>query len=415
MATMIIFNLSHAQLTTLLEYAPLKYGHPRVMHDILLVETLLYNDPLQLRMAIIHLLRDHGFKDSELSTLEVELDRGVQEAHYQSKDPSFHIPKPGIPSINLNPPNPFLTFLSNRQDAYITTHRGLGVDIYILDTGILPTHKEFTDRVFTLYSSFGKPVDQSSHGTMVASCAAGSRCGVASQAHIYNVAVTWKTSELIKAMDMIADHHRQKANSRGSIVNMSFSTDSGAIRAAVNRLLDLGIICVAAAGNFGKKSIDYPAGITDVISVGAVNLNGILCEFSNYGGDVDVYAPGLDGVAADIGGDVHLGSAYGTSAAAGVVSGLMALIIEGQIKFTHRSQVKWAKKKLLEQHTTANPHPLNQQYDPDLRITKLDIRAFRKPFFEGYDGYHREQAMHREKASWWERLRARVHDWFIRD
>ena len=60
------------------------------------------------------------------------------------------------------------------------------------------------------------------------------------------------------------------------------------------------VICfVCAAGNDGadvEKLPTYPAAydLDNIISVGAVNSQGKLASFSNYGNGVDVAAPGED-------------------------------------------------------------------------------------------------------------------------
>jgi subtilisin family serine protease len=62
---------------------------------------------------------------------------------------------------------------------------------------------------------------------------------------------------------------------------------------AIAEYVPSGAIVVAAAGNGGSCRLAYPAGLPDVVGVGALDSAG-RAWFSNFGGWVDACAPGVD-------------------------------------------------------------------------------------------------------------------------
>ena len=67
----------------------------------------------------------------------------------------------------------------------------------------------------------------------------------------------------------------------------------------------------------------YPAAFPAVIAVGSVDANLQRSDFSNYGANVDIYAPGRDILTTNINGDYEMMT--GTSFSAPHVTGIMAL------------------------------------------------------------------------------------------
>jgi len=68
--------------------------------------------------------------------------------------------------------------------------------------------------------------------------------------------------------------------------------DTTFLRNAVKEAIDNGIVVVAAAGNNNTNRPIYPCSYDDVICVGAITNDGSFASFSNFGGMVDLLAPG---------------------------------------------------------------------------------------------------------------------------
>jgi len=65
-------------------------------------------------------------------------------------------------------------------------------------------------------------------------------------------------------------------------------------RFAVVRAYAAGITLVAATGNDEKNTVSYPAALSQVIAVGAVDSTGTHAKFSQWGPEVAITAPGVD-------------------------------------------------------------------------------------------------------------------------
>lgn len=94
---------------------------------------------------------------------------------------------------------------------------------------------------------------------------------------------------------------------------------------AIVKTYEAGITMVAAAGNDGATTVDFPARYPEVIAVGAVNEDKKLADFSNYGSNLDVLAPGVDVQSTWKNGQFN--KLDGTSMAAPHVTGITALIL----------------------------------------------------------------------------------------
>lgn len=138
------------------------------------------------------------------------------------------------------------------------------------------------------------------------------------------------------------EHHDDVYEGEAGVVNMSYG---GSVtldpsleeefpcgqgpQISIDNMQDAGFIPVAAAGNDSiETKLIAPATCKDVITVGAMDQNGQLAGFSNYGHAVDVFAPGVqvyaEGTPYGMPEDVQMRVVNGTSFAAPIVSGLIA-------------------------------------------------------------------------------------------
>jgi subtilisin family serine protease len=136
------------------------------------------------------------------------------------------------------------------------------------------------------------------------------------------------TANAIKAIDYFTNLKTRTVN-RINIVATNNSWGGGgysqALKDAIARANNAGILFVAAADNSGASSANYPAGYdnTNIISVASINKNGTLSAFSNYGStSVDIGAPG-EAIWSTVPGGYAKWS--GTSMATPHVSGAVAL------------------------------------------------------------------------------------------
>ncbi len=116
------------------------------------------------------------------------------------------------------------------------------------------------------------------------------------------------------------------ANNGADVISMSFGGPgySSYTQSVLNMAFDQGVVAVAAAGNESSSAYSYPAAYTHVIAVGATDQADYMADFSNFGGWVDVFAPGVDIRSTTNNGGY--GNMSGTSMACPVTAGAAALV-----------------------------------------------------------------------------------------
>lgn len=274
-----------------------------------------------------------------------------------------------------------------------TPIRGTGVGIAVIDSGVASVHPDFmnaningataTSRITVQQSqiaaSSGGATDDNGHGTWVSGIAGGrgwssststtegQYIGIAPDANLIELKVAdvhgqSLESDVVNALQWVTDNH---ATYNIRVVNLSLvssvaeSYKTSNLDAAVEMAWLKGIVVVVAAGNNGPNTALYaPANDPYVISVGATDDMGTattaddqLTSWSSYGTTQDGYAkpelvaPGRHIVGPLSGTSVTLATQFpnnivgpknlyislsGTSAAAPVVTGLVADLLQAR-------------------------------------------------------------------------------------
>jgi thermitase len=215
-----------------------------------------------------------------------------------------------------------------------------GARIGIVDTGIDQTHPELSGKVAACANAVGGLVvdgdctDDSLHGTHVAgtiTAKANNATGVAGVDPNAGLVIckalrggagVGLTSDVANCITW-AHAHGAKVISM-SLGGGASTTLQQAVQGAWENGGATGSVLVAAAGNDGDSTVNYPAGYAEVVSVAATDQNDAKASFSNTNADVEVAAPGVNILSTVPGGQYATMS--GTSMATPHASGVTGVL-----------------------------------------------------------------------------------------
>lgn len=226
---------------------------------------------------------------------------------------------------------------------------GNGVNVAVLDHGIHKTHNDLNDNISSLSydTQNGRSpsifISGSSHGTHVAGIIGAEKdnnlqvVGVAPKSKIMSISNPLSVAQSLS--EELANGINWAVQNGAHIINNSWGDQGGSyyndlhsavLEDAITNALNngrngLGTILVFASGNWAP-AIDYPASFhDDALVVGAISSSGNRTNFSGYGNDLDIVAPGK-GILSTIQ-NQGTASLSGTSMAAPHVAGVAALIL----------------------------------------------------------------------------------------
>ncbi len=287
------------------------------------------------------------------------LDYFARISEEYSTTPSYPIMSP---EYEVNDSNySYQTYLNylNIKNVW-NNYQGDGIKVAVIDTGIDTDHSEFLNKISNRsYNATTDKIvkdydlsiieDEQGHGTSVAGVIASSFdgkgiVGIAPNVELVIIKVDcdskgqfYRTSDLVFGLYYAIECDVD-------VVNMSFGVASpiNPFAEATKLAVDSDIICVAAAGNDSSAILTYPAADSNVIGVGALDNNSFeLAQYSNYGENVNVVAPGTVYTTA-LNGEYR--TIQGTSFASPIVASAIALLRqkEGKKGFTYIQELLYA-------------------------------------------------------------------------
>lgn len=231
--------------------------------------------------------------------------------------------------------------------------RGPGsVVVAVVDTGLDSTHPDLAGVVLPGYNVLegnADTFDDHGHGTLV-----GGVIGAVTDNSVGVAGVSFNSARLlpVKVLDQLGNGSEvgvaagitYAADHGAQVINLSLggASYSQAIQDAVRYAWRQGALVVAAAGNGGDGTRQYPAADAWALGVAASDQSDAIARFSSYGDEVSLSAPGVSilstmptypvSMTRNDGYQQGYDAFSGTSSAAPLVSGLAALLLAQQAR-----------------------------------------------------------------------------------
>ncbi|KAJ8049515.1 hypothetical protein HOLleu_02293 [Holothuria leucospilota] len=218
------------------------------------------------------------------------------------------------------------------DNTYNDPRTGSGVSVYVIDTGINPTHVDFGGRAEVGFDTVGTReygIDCHGHGTHCAGTVGGTTYGVAKGVTVVGVRVlncfgSGSFTNIIGGMDWVTANAKHPAVASMSLGG-GFSTSTNE---AVDRMVVAGVNVAVAAGNSNADACNSsPASALSAITVGATESSDTRASYSNFGPCLDIFAPGSGITSAWHNSNTASNTISGTSMACPHVAGAAALLL----------------------------------------------------------------------------------------
>lgn len=264
------------------------------------------------------------------------------------------------------------------------THQGsTTVKIAIVDTGIDYGHEDLGNYVsggYDFVNDDSDPWDDSGHGTHCAGIAAAvmdNNIGIAGVAQVEVMAEKVLGSGGSGSASDVAAGIGHAVSQGADVISMSIgsSSPSSVIQTACNNAWNAGVLLVAASGNDFSPQVSYPAAYSTVIAVGATDTQDQRCDFSNYGDDLELMAPGYRIISSTPGNNYEKWT--GTSMAAPHVAGVAALALS---RWPDKDN-EWVRQRMQSTAKDLGPAGWDIEYGyglVDARLGEAEAKATAK-------------------------------------